>query len=683
MRRSAWVLAAALVAGLVAPADAAAAPRIVTLSNRADLVSGGDVLVEVQLPTGTRLRDVRAGARDVTRSFSLVNGRTRGLVTGLPVGTTRLTVRTSAGGVGALTVTNHPSTGPVFAGPQVQPWVCDTEPHGLGPPRDKGCSTPSVTTFVYKSVLTGRFSDYDPKAPPTAPLIASTTTDQGVHAPFVVRVEKGVQDRGLYTIAVLADPSKPWTPLRPQATWNGKVGSPFGGSCNPRHRQEPVDTGPNELQPTLFSVLDEPKLAKGFMILHSNLGNLGSNCNDVVAAEALMMLKEHVAETFGPIRRTIGYGCSGGSMLEHQIAAAYPGLLDGIIPACSFPDVWSTITESEDCHLLDRVFDNDPTWLPHQRAAVSGYQTLVSCLAFDKLPINSTQSWLDPLNAPNCGELVPAGPRCSIQDYQVAQLGRRPDGFANRPYDNVGVTYGLRAFQAGTITAEQLVALNEQIGSDDINWKPTPARARGTGLRNAYAGGRVVDAHLLSAVPILDLRGSSNQEIHTDYHSWALRARLDEANGTHANQVIWTSHPLTIDPLVQARSFFDMDGWLDAIDRDHRRIPRARKVALDKPAALVDSCFVAGRQITDLALCGLAFPYYGDPRTAAGGRLSGGVLACALKPAARLPGMSDGQWSRWRAVFPTGVCDATRKGREQVPAIPWATYRNGKPEPLG
>ncbi|MCW2542715.1 MAG: hypothetical protein JWM40_267 [Frankiales bacterium] len=683
MRRSAWVLAAALVGGLVAPAGAADAPRVVALSNRADLVSGGDVLVEVRLPSGTRLREVLAGSRDVTPSFSVVSGRTRGLVTGLPVGVTRLTARTAAGGVGWLTVTNHPSTGPVFAGPQVQPWVCDTASHGLGPARDKSCSTPSVTTYVYKSVVTGRFADYDPLAPPSPLLVAGTTTDQGVHAPFVVRVEKGVQDRGLYTIAVLADPAKPWTPLKPQPTWNGKVGSPFGGSCNPRHQQEPVDTGPNELQPTLFSVLDEPKLAKGFMVAHSNLGNLGSNCNDVVAAEALMMLKEHVVETFGPIRRTIGYGCSGGSMLEHQIAAAYPGMLDGIIPACSFPDVWSTITESEDCHLLDRVFDNDPTWLPHQRAAVSGYQTPVSCLAFDKLPINSTQSWLDPLNAPNCGDLVPAGPRCSVQDYQVAQLGRRPDGFANRPYDNVGVTYGLRAFQAGTITAEQLVALNEQIGSDDINWKPTTARARGTGLRSAYAGGRVVDAHLLSAVPILDLRGSSNQEIHTDYHSWAMRARLDEANGTHANQVIWTSHPLTIDPLVQARSFFAMDSWLDAIDRDQRPIPRARKVAVDKPSALVDSCFVAGRQITDLTLCGLAFPYYGDPRTAAGGRLSGGVLACALKPAARLDGMTDSQWKRWRAVFRTGVCDPIRAGREQVRAIPWATYPNGRPEPLG
>ena len=679
--------AAVLVLGLVAPAEGgAAAPVLSTLSNRADLVSGGDVLVEVRLPPGSRLASLTAGRRDVTGMLERGDGsRLRGLVSGLVAGRTSLVARTTAGGKATLTVTNHPSTGPVFAGRQVQPWVCDTASHGLGPARDKACSTPAVVSYVYKSAVTGRFQDYDPASPPAPATVASTTTDQGTVSPYVVRVEKGVMDRGLYTIAVLADPARPWTALHPQRTWNGKVGSPFGGSCNPRHQQESVDTGPNELQPTLFSVLDDAKLSKGFMVAHSNLGNLGSNCNDVVAAEALMMLEEHIREQYGLIRFTIGYGCSGGSMLQHLIAANYPGLLDGIIPACSFPDVWSTITESEDCHLLQRVFDADPTWAPHQRAAVAGYQTPATCEAFDKLPVNNTQSWLDPANAAGCGSGIaayPHGPRCTIQDYEVAQLGRRPDGFANRPYDNVGVVYGLQAFQAGTITAEQLVTLNEQVGGDDVDWKHTAARSAGTGLRNAYLGGRVVDGRALAAVPILDLRGTSNQEIHTDYHSRALRARLDEANGTHANQVIWTSHPLTIDPLVYARSFFVMDQWLSSIEKDHRSLSPARKVVLDKPAVAVDSCFAAGQAVTDPTACSVAFPYYGDPRTAAGGRLSGGVLACSLRPLTRLVGLSDAQWHRLRVVFGSGVCDPARPGREQVHALTWATYGSGAPRAL-
>ena len=139
------------------------------------------------------------------------------------------------------------------------------------------------------------------------------------------------------------------------------------------------------------------------------------------------------------------------------------------------------------------------------------------------------------------------------------------------------MTYGLRAFEAGTITAEQLVTLNEQVGSDDINWSRGPHGCEATGVRRPTRAAGSSTRKRLAEVPILDLRGSSNQEIHTDYHSWALRARLDAANGTHANQVIWTSHPLTIDPLVQARSFFDMDTWLAAIDRRSPLDPTGRQ----------------------------------------------------------------------------------------------------------
>jgi hypothetical protein len=404
-----------------------------------------------------------------------------------------------------------------------------------------------------------------------------------------------------------------------------------------------------------------------------------------------MMLEEHIKERYGAIRYTIGFGCSGGSMLQHLLAADYPGLVDGITPACSFPDMWSTIAEAEDCHLLERVFAGDSTWTAVQQAAVAGYQTMASCTAFEKLPVNSTQSWLDPTYAAGCGTGIqaydpktrPHGARCTIQDYEVALLGRGKNGFAHRPYDNTGVQYGLRAMRAGTITAEQFVMLNEQVGGDDLDWKHTAARAHAdpVGIRNTYTGGRVTDGHLLADTPILDLRGSGNQEIHTDYHSYAMRARLDEANGTHANQVIWSSQPQNVDPISYAQSFFVMDAWLAAIEKDHRPISKARKVVLDKPVVAVDSCWLAGRQVTNAQACAVAFPYYGDPRIAAGGRLSGGVLACALAPLRRTAGFTDAQWQRLQRVFPRGVCDPTQPQR--VRAVPWASYSSGDPRPLG
>src|SRR5207245_10955057 len=63
-------------------------------------------------------------------------------------------------------------------------------------------------------------------------------------------------------------------------------------------------------------------------------------------------------------------------------------------------------------------------------------------------------------------------------------------------------------------------------------------------LKTAYQSGRVNDVSQLDKVAIVDLRGTSNEsDIHTDFHSWAMRARLDKANGGHGNQIIWTFAP--------------------------------------------------------------------------------------------------------------------------------------------
>jgi hypothetical protein len=50
---------------------------------------------------------------------------------------------------------------------------------------------------------------------------------------------------------------------------------------------------------------------------------------------------------------TIGQGGSGGSMQQHLIAQNYPGLLDGIMPAASFPDTIVQWQIQADCSLLN------------------------------------------------------------------------------------------------------------------------------------------------------------------------------------------------------------------------------------------------------------------------------------------------------------------------------------------
>src|SRR4051794_1969324 len=214
------VVACALVAA--APADArTSAPKISVLSNRADLVSGGDALVRVTLPRGVKPSRLRltAGRRNVTRVLHRTGARQlEGLVEGLPLGRVALTARVRRGRAARLQVTNHRIGGPVLAGPQIQPWTCQqgaTDAQCNQPPSfrflylPKGASEQGATLPGTNSNDSGgSFQPYDPKNPPSQVLINETATTEGVTVPFVVRLETGYIDRDQYAIATLFDPSK-------------------------------------------------------------------------------------------------------------------------------------------------------------------------------------------------------------------------------------------------------------------------------------------------------------------------------------------------------------------------------------------------------------------------------------------------------------------------------------------
>ena len=52
----------AIAAALFFSASASAAPEILVLSNRADLITGGDALVEIKWPAGTNTNDAQVDA---------------------------------------------------------------------------------------------------------------------------------------------------------------------------------------------------------------------------------------------------------------------------------------------------------------------------------------------------------------------------------------------------------------------------------------------------------------------------------------------------------------------------------------------------------------------------------------------------------------------------------------------
>ena len=72
--------------------------------------------------------------------------------------------------------------------------------------------------------------------------------------------------------------------------------------------------------------------------------------------------------------------------------------------------------------------------------------------------------------------------------------GTGPDGFARRPWDNVGVQYGLEALRDGTITPAEFLDLNANVGG----WKQSaemvtgglPVRRRPDRRRTSTRGAR-------------------------------------------------------------------------------------------------------------------------------------------------------------------------------------------------
>jgi Tannase-like family of unknown function (DUF6351) len=782
--RSMYLLISAAVLACSLPTSAVAADDnhdIIVLSNRADLISGGDALVELIVPPGI-IQALRSGGNvKIQASINGVpvpndtfalrpDGRITGLVKGLKVGPNQLTVRVPGKSM-SIVITNHPIGGPVFAGAQVQPWICATPTpvaeSGNTPASnasglttvafDSQCNIATEYKLFYRTTTPGCSSALpDPSPPAPAPTnncfkpytlgstpadLAMTTTTTGLTVPYVVRVERGTLNRGIYDIAVLFDTTQaqPWTPVSPQAQWNGKVVYTFGAS-----------TGQPRLQfRSEQNWADDSALSRGFMVVDNSLTDSLYNSNRIVVAETLMMMKEYIVDHYGEIGYTLGNGCSGGSIQQNTAASTFPGLLDGIQPSCDFSDSITTGLEVTDCVLLVNFYAA-PQWtalmagltqaqINAKKTAINGHLDQVGCQSWNNsfgfnnkpgnyvplLVINQVTGGIAPVGAPrnNCrlpAALVydpatnPNGTRCGDPDLAAAVWGTTTgiapgSRRALKTGDNVGIQYGLKALLAGAITAEEFVTLNEKIGGADADSNPTAARSIADlpALDIAYRSGIVSSGTNLGKLPIIDSRGYDEQGIHYIWRSFSERARIDAANGgNHGNHVMWRYGtgllPATAAQVaaVTLESLLTMDTWLSnlltsAPKATLNAVRTQAQVIAAKPSEAFDLCYLTGdvtfsTAVTDMALCDAdpRLMKHSSPRQVAGGSLTENILKCQLKPlnaADYLPAtFSAAQLVRLFAAFPDGVCDWSKPGVGQQPAVSPLTFENGPGgEPLG
>ena len=690
MRRPRLMTAlAALTAALpFALPDASAAPGTVSvtvLSSRADLVSAGDALVRVAVPAGARGLRVTLGGRDVTKAFA-ADGT--GLVTGLRPGPNVLQATVADGRGARITLVDHPSGGPLLAGPQIQPWACAA---GTTGPQ---CAKPVTYAYHYLPAAAQQtpgqavgnrspLQDYDPSNPPPDALIAKTTTQTGATVPFIVREEIGFLDRDEYRIAALWQPGQPWTGVRPQKQFNHKLVLTHGASCETEYKS---GTSPD--------VLNVTALGAGFVVASHALDNAGHNCNLVVQAEALLMTKERVIEQYGTIRYTIGSGCSGGSLVQQQLANAYPGLYQGISPQCSFTDAWSSAQQYVDYLSLLRYFQDPSRWTPGTAwdpAAISqvlGHPNVANPVTFTTVIPNSSDPSRSCPGVPS-GQVYdpktnPKGVKCTLQDYMVNVFGKRPDGFANRGLGNAGIQFGLAGLRKGLISPQQFVDVNAHVGGLDVYGETTPDRFSGdkVGLDRVYSTGAANTATHLDQVAIIDLRGPDPGAFHDVYRTYVLRARLLRNFGTAANQVLWRGQvPLLGDVNYVDQAILALDKWLGRVDADKRDLPLAKKIIADKPSDIGDRCTDGGGQAVPGEVCDETVSAYGSPRTAADGPLTDDVMQCQLKPLRRddySVTFTDTQWAALQKAFPQGVCDYSKPGVGFKGATTWLTYQDAK-----
>ncbi len=698
---------------------------IKALSTDPSRVTGGDVLVEVALPAGTKAGalKVTASGRDVTSAFhaGAAPGVLMGLVTGLANGPNVIAASTNAKGTpdASLAVTNYPITGPVFSGPWIEPFICQTNvfklPDGttLGEPLDANCSAKTVVQYVYRSSTPPIAPAADaagrgrgaaapafkplPSTTSLPPDVAKTTTVDGVTVNFIVRVETGTMDRGIYQSAILFDPTTdaPPTPFSPPKGWNHRLIGVHGTGCPGGWY---IQGGAEGVSP-----LDLTRLGQGYALFVNSLNHPTNSCNAVVAGEAAMMGKEHFIETFGVPFYTMSTGSSGGAYTSLQLADAYPGLFDGVTIGLTFPDALAIAMSGSDGHLLTHYFHvTNPTGLTdEQKNAISGYDGIK---ALEDAANQSERT--DPV--PNRADIDgyrsavwnaavpealrydpvknPKGARPTVFDEARNVYGvNKSTGAGLRVFDNVGVQYGLNALNSGVITPTQFLDLNEKIGGFDQDLNYVAARAVGDAgaIKRTYESGLMLSGKGgLASIPIFD--NATTTETGGYHYGWfhfAVRDRLRQANGNSDNEVMWrnTSAPA-------ATALFDK--WMAAYMSDKSGDSQRAKVLKNKPTEGVEGCydkstppqFIAENLVFSskpVSKCSEIFPVYSNPRHEAGGPLAANVLKCQLKPVDARDyekAFTDAELARLRKIFPTGVCDFSKPGVNQTPVVTWASF---------
>jgi hypothetical protein len=500
--------------------------KLETVSSSPQWVSGGDARIRVRTAPGQGDKlDLLLNGQKVDVALHEVDRGVEGVVSGLKTGDNQLEVRhRESNARDAITLTNWPITGPMFTGPQQTPFVCMTNQSGVDRPPLVDSATPpgnkvmnagqvvgysrdcSIETFVsywYRAAGGGSLRPLPDDGSRPADMGQVTLAD-GRSVDFIVRREVGSINRFLYSIAMLSPaPAADSAAKDDTGLWNRKLLYWFQGGVAIGHSQGKVHGG--SMNPDI--------LAQGWAIVHSSGNNTGTHYNMNLSGETAMMTKERFIERYGAPLYTVGLGGSGGAIQQYLIAQNNPGVLDGLLPVQSYPDMVTQTIHVGDCELLEYYMDatdrgnakwrttKNRTWL----VGMNAEQDDVGNNKKVNDPLAPLKTALGYSTAKGSTECVPAwrgltplamnplfGQADNQQNYEpysdIAAIrwthyddlrnvyGVDASGAGRVTWDNVGVQYGLRSLQEGKITAAEFLHLNWNIGG----WKHPSQMAQET-----------------------------------------------------------------------------------------------------------------------------------------------------------------------------------------------------------
>jgi hypothetical protein len=475
----------------------------------------------------------------------------------------------------------------------------------------------------------------------------------GETVPMIIRWERGVINRFMYSIAMLSPASQTAAP--DFSAWNGKLLYSFSGGVAIGRTQGAASTG---------DMLHLAGLGMGYAVIYSSGTRTNTHYNLQLGGETAIMVKDRFVSAYAEPEYTIGVGGSGGAIQQYVYGQNHKGLLDGGVPQYSYSDMVTQTIHVGDCELLERWLDAKviadgqsmwKTWV--NRSLIEGLGSSATHVSFltGGVPWSAVMPWmgvppvagstecingwrgLSPLalnphfgNAPGYNPAVHGPVEWTHWADLVNIYGTDESGFARSPWDNVGVQYGLAALRQGKITGAQFLDLNANVGSwkaskdmvqegcpfiggaacfapgatfdiwssRNMNLSPdggaTPA-ARREGDRAAqhaaYRSGMVFRGEL--DIPVIDWRHYLEPvlDMHHAHQSFATRQRLLSYDGDASNQIIWFTDAV---PGAPSSARFDQtpQAFL-VLDRwlENIKANPEKSVADNKPADAVDACF--------------------------------------------------------------------------------------------